>query len=133
MRCQIGISSDVLDTAPTGVVSDAFPLLRQVDGVIVVARMGLTTRDAAERLRDQLGRAEAPLLGVVANAIKLKRRGRYGKYGYGYGYYGPAPGEQAEPPGAAVGEGSGSGETASRSAVGEGSGSGESSSEPASR
>ena len=85
----------VVDTAPTGVVSDAFPLLRQVDGVIVVARMGLTTRDAAERLRDQLGRAGAPLLGVVANAIKLKRRGRYGKYGYGYGYYGPAPGEQA--------------------------------------
>ena len=75
--------------------------------MIVVARMGLTTRDAAERLRDQLGRAGAPLLGVVANGIKLKRRGRYGKYGYGYGYYGPAPGEQAEQPEAAVGGGSG--------------------------
>ncbi len=74
--------------------------------------MGLTTRDSAERLREQLGRADAPLLGVVANAIKLKRRGRYGKYGYGYGYYGPAPGEQPEQPGAAVG--GGSGETASR-------------------
>jgi capsular exopolysaccharide synthesis family protein len=81
----------VIDTAPVGVVSDAFPLLRKVDGVIVVARLGQTTRDAAERMRDQLGRLEAPLLGVVANGVKLKRRG---KYGYGYGYYGPAAEEQ---------------------------------------
>ncbi len=79
----------VIDTAPVGVVADAFPLLGKVDGVIVVARMEQTTRDSAEHLREQLDRLEAPVLGVVANAVKL-RRGR--KYGYGYygGYYGPS-------------------------------------------
>ena len=34
------------------VVSDAFPLLGQVDGTIVVARMGRSTSDSAERLRE---------------------------------------------------------------------------------
>ncbi|HTR74983.1 MAG TPA: polysaccharide biosynthesis tyrosine autokinase [Solirubrobacterales bacterium] len=78
----------VVDTAPVGVVADAFPLLREVDGVIAVARMEKTTRDSAEHMREQLGRLEAPLLGVVANAVK-RNRGRK-KYGYGYygGYYG---------------------------------------------
>jgi len=76
----------VIDTAPLGVVSDAFPLLRQVGGVIVVARMDRTTRDAAERMRERLGRLEAPVLGIVANGIKVRRGGKYG-YGYYGGYY----------------------------------------------
>ena len=42
----------VIDTPPLGVVSDAFPLLGQVDGTIVVARMGRSTSDSAERLRE---------------------------------------------------------------------------------
>jgi tyrosine-protein kinase len=77
----------VIDTAPIGVVSDAFPLLRAVDGVIVVARIGQTTRDTAHEMRDQLDRLDVSALGVVANAVKLRRGGRYG-----YGYYGPAAG-----------------------------------------
>ena len=84
----------VIDTAPVGVVSDAFPLLRKADGVIAVVRLGQTTRDAAERLRDQLGRLEAPMLGVVANGVRVGRRG---KYGYGYGYYGPSAGAPVAP------------------------------------
>ncbi|HET8566511.1 MAG TPA: polysaccharide biosynthesis tyrosine autokinase [Solirubrobacterales bacterium] len=77
----------VVDTAPLGVVSDAFPLLRQVDGVLPVARMSKSTRDSAVRLREQLDRLEAPILGLVANGIKVPRRARYG-YGYYGGYYG---------------------------------------------
>lgn len=76
----------VIDTAPVGVVSDAFSLMRQVGGVIVVARMGKTTRDSAEQLREQLGRLEAPVLGIVANGIEVRRGGKYG-YGYYGGYY----------------------------------------------
>jgi tyrosine-protein kinase len=98
----------VIDTAPVGVVSDAFPLLRKVDGVIAVARMGKSTRDSAEQLREQLGRLEAPVLGIVANAIKVRRGGKYG-YGY-YGGYQQAAEEQAD--GSEVG--AGSGETLSR-------------------
>jgi succinoglycan biosynthesis transport protein ExoP len=84
----------VIDTAPMGVVSDAFPLLGKVGGVIVVVRMDKTTRDAAEHLREQLERLEAPTLGLVANAIKPRRGSRYG-YGYG-GYYQQAAEQQAK-------------------------------------
>jgi hypothetical protein len=71
-----------------------------------VTRIGLCTRDTAAHLREQPARLEAPVLGIVANAVKLGRRGRYG-YGY-YGGYGYGPG--AEQAGVAeVGAGSGSG------------------------
>lgn len=86
----------VIDTAPVGVVSDAFPLLRQVDGVLAVVRMGQSSRDSMVRLREQLERLDAPMLGVVANAIKRKRGGRYG-YGYYGGYYGRQPEQQPKP------------------------------------
>lgn len=36
----------VLDTPPVPVISDAIPLLREVDGVIVVSYLGVSTRDA---------------------------------------------------------------------------------------
>jgi succinoglycan biosynthesis transport protein ExoP len=97
---QLGASYDlvIIDTAPLGVVSDAFPLLRKVDGVVAVARMGKSTRDSVGQLREQLRRLEAPVLGLVANGVKV---GRGGKYGYGYGYYGPPAEElKADPAGA---------------------------------
>jgi polysaccharide biosynthesis transport protein len=74
----------VLDTPPTSVVSDAIPLLRQVDGVIVVGRLGRSTRDSVVRLSEQLRNLEAPVLGVVVNSIR-REHDAYG-YGYGYGY-----------------------------------------------
>ncbi|HEX4307105.1 MAG TPA: polysaccharide biosynthesis tyrosine autokinase [Solirubrobacterales bacterium] len=83
----------VFDTAPIGVVSDAFPLLREVDGVIVVVRLGHSTRDHAEHLREQLDRLDAPTLGVVANGMKARRGGRYG---YGNDYYAEPESRQTE-------------------------------------
>jgi polysaccharide biosynthesis transport protein len=85
----------VIDTAPVGVVADAFPLMREVDGVLVVARIGQTTRDHAAGLSEQLRRMKAPVLGVVANGVKIKRR-RYG-YGYDAGYYGRPADTQSSP------------------------------------
>jgi receptor protein-tyrosine kinase len=89
----------VVDTPPLGIVSDAMALLRNVDGVVVVSQLGKNTRDAATFLRDRLVGVKAPLLGVVANGVKLKSQ-----EGYGYGYYtvanGPAersPDEVAAP------------------------------------
>ncbi|MCB0337173.1 MAG: polysaccharide biosynthesis tyrosine autokinase, partial [Bdellovibrionales bacterium] len=76
----------IIDTPPTGAVSDAFPLLQRADGIITVVRMGESTRESAERLREQLSRLDASVLGFVANGVKSGRRG---KYGYGYEYYGP--------------------------------------------
>jgi capsular exopolysaccharide synthesis family protein len=100
----------VIDTPPLTAVSDAFPLLTKVDGVIVVGRLGRNRRDVAQRLHETLTGAGAPLLGVVANGFKA---GRFDSYGYGYGYgnsYAPAAPERpdaagASPNGAASAEG----------------------------
>jgi succinoglycan biosynthesis transport protein ExoP len=64
----------VLDTAPLSDLADAFPLLRKVDGVVVVARMRRSQRPAAERLRETLDLVGAPVLGVVANDVKARWR-----------------------------------------------------------
>jgi capsular exopolysaccharide synthesis family protein len=84
----------VIDTPPLTAVSDAFPLLKKVDGVVIVGRVGRNRRDIAERLHETLAGAGAPLLGVIANGFKSGRRGGYG-YGYGYNYEPTKPSEQA--------------------------------------
>ena len=60
----------VIDTPPLTAVSDAFPLLAKVDGVVIVGRAGLSRRDSAERLQQVLASSDAPLLGVIANGSK---------------------------------------------------------------
>jgi capsular exopolysaccharide synthesis family protein len=72
----------VIDTPPLTVVSDAFPLLGKVDGVVIVGRVGRNRRDVANRLHQTLAGAGAPLLGVIANGFKSTR----GSYGYSYEY-----------------------------------------------
>ena len=83
----------VIDTPPLTAVSDAFPLLGKVDGVVIVGRVGRNRRDVAERLHETLAGAGAPLLGVIANGLNT-RRGSYGGYGYTYDYTQAKP----EPP-----------------------------------
>jgi polysaccharide biosynthesis transport protein len=60
----------VVDTPPLNVVSDAFPLLTKVDGVVVVGWVGRSRSDDAERLQQVLAGSGAPLLGVIANGSK---------------------------------------------------------------
>ena len=77
----------VIDTPPLSAVSDALPLLRKVDGVIIVGRVGRKGRNVAERLHKTLTGARAPLLGVVANGVKARRIGSY-DYPHEYAYPG---------------------------------------------
>lgn len=77
----------VIDPPPTSVVSDAIPLIKEVSGVIIVSRIGISNRDDAVHLRTQLQNLQAPVLGLVLN--DLKDSGGY--YGFGYGYAQPAP------------------------------------------
>lgn len=78
----------VIDTPPTSIVSDAIPLLKEVSGVIVVTRLGRSTRESATHLRNQLERLEAPTLGVVVNFVSSAPT----YYGDAYlGKYGEAP------------------------------------------
>jgi capsular exopolysaccharide synthesis family protein len=70
----------VVDTPPVTVVPDAIPLIRHVDGVILVSRLGTTTREAAERVRSHLDNLGAPTLGIVVNGIEQSDT----LYGYAY-------------------------------------------------
>lgn len=72
----------VVDSAPTSMVPDTIPLVNQVDGVIVVASAGQTTRDESSRLRHRLEQLSGRLLGVVLNRVQP----RDDVYGYSYGY-----------------------------------------------
>jgi succinoglycan biosynthesis transport protein ExoP len=67
----------VIDTPPLAAVSDAFPLLTKVDGVVMVGRVRHSRRDAAEQLQQVLDGSGAPLLGVVANGAKSSGLGSY--------------------------------------------------------
>jgi polysaccharide biosynthesis transport protein len=69
----------VIDTPPILSVPDAIPLVSQVDGVLVVGRLGRTPRAAMARLKEQLEAIGAPTLGVVVNSV-----GKDAMYGYGY-------------------------------------------------
>jgi capsular exopolysaccharide synthesis family protein len=66
-RARLTYDLVVIDTPPLTAVSDAFPLLAKVDGIVLVGRVGRSHRHAAERLRQDLESSGAPLLGVVAN------------------------------------------------------------------
>ncbi len=74
----------VIDTPPLVLLPDAFPLLRQSDGVLIVSRLGANSRDVAARLRETLTSVDAPVVGVIANGYKRPRGAS--AYGYGYGY-----------------------------------------------
>jgi receptor protein-tyrosine kinase len=78
----------IIDTPPVAVVADAMPIVRKVDGVIVVSWIGASTRDGAHHLRSELESLAAPTLGVVVNRAG---EGVTGYYGYGYGYGGGEP------------------------------------------
>ena len=77
--------SDVvlIDTAPILTTSDAIPLVDKVDAVVIVARSGRTTIETAKRTADLLRRLNAPVTGVILNAvaeINLPRRYYSSKY-----------------------------------------------------
>jgi Mrp family chromosome partitioning ATPase len=80
----------LIDTPPVLVVADAVPLLTAVDGVLVVARLGQTTRQAARRFTELVERlGQVKVLGIVANDHRAEADdgyGTYGSYGYAYSY-----------------------------------------------
>ncbi|HET9721145.1 MAG TPA: AAA family ATPase [Solirubrobacteraceae bacterium] len=79
----------LIDTNPLLSVSDSLPLFEAVSGVVMVARLSYSTRDAIRRLLKMIENTPATLLGVVATGAATGLYGRYG-YGAGYGDYGNA-------------------------------------------
>jgi Mrp family chromosome partitioning ATPase len=65
-------------------VTDATLLGVKLDGVLLVVRLGITSRDAAKKTRELLTTSRAEVLGVVINDITR----RHGHDYYYYYYYG---------------------------------------------
>ena len=70
----------LLDAPPIIAVADAVILAKEVDGVLLVVSVGETPREIAVAAKEQLEKANARILGVVANNIREES-------GYYYYYY----------------------------------------------
>jgi len=81
----------VCDSPPLQSVVDARILSQIFDGAILVAKGKQTTYDMARRALKQLQDVNAPVLGVVINALELKKNDYY--YANYYGAYGDEPTE----------------------------------------
>jgi capsular exopolysaccharide synthesis family protein len=81
----------ILDTSPVLAVSDTLSLAPLVDSVFILVRSGVTRKKALARVRNQLHRVNARLLGTVVNDVDLRLENYYTyskRYGYGYKEYG---------------------------------------------
>jgi len=76
----------IYDSAPLLAVTDAAVLGQALDGVVVVARSGVTSRDHLATCVDTIRRARLPLLGTILVATKVR-----GKKAEHYFYYQSAP------------------------------------------
>lgn len=89
----------IVDTPPLGQVIDCAAMAPALDGVIMVIDSTNNSYKLERKVKEQLNKAGAHILGVVLNKVDLKEQGEYygkayGKYGYGYEYgYGEKKGE----------------------------------------
>lgn len=74
----------IIDTPPINVVSDALPIIRESNGVVLVVRSNQTTHPDIQRTISSLEFIDAKILGFIVNFVG---DGQEGKYGYKYGGY----------------------------------------------
>jgi Mrp family chromosome partitioning ATPase len=77
----------VIDSTPLTLVSDAIPVVRNVDGVLLVARSSTDSRSARHAAEILKRVPDVNIVGLVVNDVPEAAAAAYGK-GYGYGYYG---------------------------------------------
>lgn len=80
----------IIDTPPLGSVIDSAVVSKQCDGTMIVIAANEVSYHFAQKVKEQLERAECRILGCVLNKVNLSGKGYYGNY-YGkyYGkYYG---------------------------------------------
>jgi capsular exopolysaccharide synthesis family protein len=85
----------IIDTPPLLAVSDGAAVARWADGVLLVSRAGVSTRESAEKGAEMLGNVGARVIGVVISGSEGgEREGGYysGSYYYNryYSYYSSA-------------------------------------------
>jgi capsular exopolysaccharide synthesis family protein len=77
----------ILDSSPILAVADTLSLAPQVDATFILVRSGVTRKRALIRVREQLRRASARVLGTVINDVDLRMENYYTyskRYDYGY-------------------------------------------------
>jgi tyrosine-protein kinase Etk/Wzc len=95
-RLTAGYDAVILDAPPLTLVTDAALLGSYADGVVLVARAGVTDRGAVIHALEQLRAVRAPVLGAVLNDVDQRKEQYYGSYSAGAhaSYYGTSLGEQ---------------------------------------
>jgi len=87
----------IIDTAPVGLVSDAFTLNNYADACLYIIRHGYTLKRQLNMVDDLYVKKRLSNMGLVINDIQTRGRykgyygyggGSYYGYGYGYGYGG---------------------------------------------
>lgn len=86
----------IVDGPPILAVADASILASQVEGVILVVYSGDTRINLAREAKAQLQKAQAKLIGVVLNKVKMTRK-EY-QYYYYYGSDQDQPDNKQQPP-----------------------------------
>ncbi len=77
----------IVDTPPLGSVIDSAVVANECDGSILVIASGEISYSFAQDVKNQLKKANCPILGTVLNKVDVKRGSKY--YGKYYGeYYG---------------------------------------------
>lgn len=84
-----------IDTPPVLPVTDALVLAPKVTGVILVVRLGRTTRDQLKRAMSAIARVDADILGAVPNQADKRADGEY-RYRYRYYYSQTQKGDAAK-------------------------------------
>lgn len=77
----------IVDTPPYGVLTDAAPLMQHADGIILVARFGLTQTYELDQTVENLQRIKANVLGTVLTSYKHRKSAEYYYYNYKYSSY----------------------------------------------
>lgn len=77
----------IIDTPPINVVSDALPVVRMSDGIIVVIKSNSSTHPELAKTIEALKFIQANILGFVVNFVKNKSSRYSKKYGYTYTAY----------------------------------------------
>jgi succinoglycan biosynthesis transport protein ExoP len=89
----------ILDAPPLLGFAEPLQMAAAVDGVIVVARAGGTSRKAVASVLATLSRLRAKVLGIVLNEVHKELSDSYYYYGYYRSYYRPRPEDESRPSG----------------------------------
>lgn len=78
----------IVDTPPLGSVIDSAIVAKQCDGVMLVIANGEISYRFAQKVKEQLEKAECRILGCILNKVDMSKGGRFSYYNKYYGTYG---------------------------------------------